>query len=346
MGSELFWFLDLFVIGILLVSVYRGAKRGAVAVLISAVSAIVAFITASVLCGPVSNGIYDSFVREKVEDYTAERLGSTFDAEMISGLSDVDMMKTKVNGVYLSDLTIDYDERGAAMLDLSAADMSETGIEGADLSGFGISGERDWSYVKAGHIDISAADVKRYGMGNVVLARFLASNLTSGDAFRAFRDVGNKLGETASPSLRSLGSDLSDGSRDALYSFIVSIVTTAGGKLGDRVMNDVITPTVMIPLRAITFCMIFALVMLILHIIAEVSKLINRIPIVAQVNGILGAVLGVLEAAVTILIVCILMRLLISVCGGQIVFINDTTIQRTFLFKYLYNIDVLKLLNL
>ncbi|MBO6301358.1 MAG: CvpA family protein [Ruminiclostridium sp.] len=346
MGSDLFWFLDLFVLGITLVTVYRGAKRGAVAVLIGAVAAIAAFVLASLLCGPISGTIYDSLVRNKVEEYTAQRLGSAFDAEVIHGLSDVDMMKTKVNGTYLSDMVIEYDERGTAIIDLSSADMTETGIDRADLSGFGIKSDRDWTAVKAGHINITQSDVRRYGIGNVILARFIASNLTSGEVFRAFADIGNKLGETASPSLKSLGSDLSDGSRDAVYSFVVSIVTVGSGTLGERVMDDVITPTVMVPLRAVVFCLIFALVMLILGIIANASKVINRIPIVSEVNGVLGAVLGILEAAVVILLICIIMRLLISICGGQLVFINDATIERTFVFKYLYRIDVLKLLNL
>ncbi|MBO6232007.1 MAG: CvpA family protein [Ruminiclostridium sp.] len=345
MGSDFFWFLDAVVIAAAAAMIFRGAKRGGVAVLISAAAAIVAFIAAFIGCTPISDKIYDSFIRSKVEEYMSERLGNAVDSEMISGLSQTDMMKTKLGDIYLSDLKIEYDDKNTAMIDLSSADLTETGIQNADLTGFGISRTFDWSLVKAGHITVTASEVKKYGIGNIVLSRIIASNMASADVFRAFSDVGNKLADTISPSLRDLGKDLADGSTDAVYTFVVSIITMAGGTVGERIMDDVITPTVMFPLKAVVFFLIFAIVVLILSLIANASKIINKIPIVSSVNGVVGAVLGLAEALITLMLICVVIRFVISVWGNSLVFINEQTISRTFLFRHLYAFDPLTLLG-
>ena len=346
MGSEFFWFLDAAVVAVAAALIFRGAKKGAVAVLIKAVSAIVAFIIAFIGCGIASEKIYDAFVRSRIEDYIEERLGDTINYELIAGLSDTDMSRAKLGDTYLSDIEINYDERGTALIDLSSVDLTETGITDADLKAFGIGSSFDYSLIKAGHLEVTEQEVKKYGIGNIVLSYIIASNITSGSVFRAFTDIGDKITETNSPSLSGLGNSLSSGSKDAIYSLVVSIITSAGGKMGDRIMNDIITPTVTVPLKAIVFCIIFTLVILILNIIANVSKLINKIPIVSSVNGIVGAVLGLAEAIVVIELICIIIRFVIALCGDSLVFLNEPAIQRTFIFRFFYATDPLKLLGI
>ncbi|MBQ9484019.1 MAG: CvpA family protein [Ruminiclostridium sp.] len=345
MGSEFFWFLDIAVLAIAAAVIFRAAKRGAVAVLISAVSAIVAFLIAFLCCTPVSEKIYDAFVRDKVETFMEERLGNAIDHEMISGLSKTDMMKTKIGDKYLSEIKIEYDERDTAMIDLSAADLTETGIDKADLTGFGIGSSFDWSLVKAGHISVTKSEVKKYGLGNIVLSHIIAKNISSRDLFKTFSDIGDRFAETFSPSLKGLGNDLSSGSSDAVYSFIVSMITMAGGTLGERIMDDIVSPMVMIPLKVIVFIIIFSLVSLILNLIANASKVINKIPIISSVNGIVGAVLGVAEAAIALIVICMLIRLVIAIWGNSLVFINETTIEKTLIFRHIYSFDPLTLIG-
>ncbi len=346
MGNDFFWFYDVFVVAVAAATLYNGAKKGAVSVLISAVSAVIAFVVAFTFTGVISDRLYDNLFRDRIEDYMEQRLGNVLNEEMISGLSQADMSKTKIGDAYLAEIVPEYDDRGNALLDLSKTDLTETGIDKADLRGFGIGKDFDWSLVKLGHISVSKTDVEKYGLGNIVLSYVIASNLTSGDVFHAFTDIGDKLSETVSPSLKTLGNDLSAGSRDAIYSITVSIITMANGTYGDRIMDDIVTPTVMFPLKAIVFCILFALVMLILALIANVSKLINKIPIVSSVNGVGGAVLGLLEGGVILLLVCIVIRLLIAVCGSSLVFLNEMTIDRTFIFRYIYSFDPLTFFGL
>ena len=346
MGSEFFWFFDIAVIGIIAANIYRGAKKGAVTVLISAAAAVAALIIAFAFCGVISEKVYDSFIRSHVEDYLSEKLGDSINNEMIRGLSGTDMSEAIINGTYLRDIEIKYDEKHHADLDMSAVDLTRTGVQYADLSGFGIDEYFDWSCVKLGHLDVTETDVKKYGLGNIVLARIISSNITSQTVTRAFSDIGDRLAETVSPSLKGLGNDLAAGSNDAVYSFVVSILTAADQTFGDRIMDDIITPTVMIPLKAIVFCLLFAIVAALLGIIANAAKIINKIPVVSSVNGVLGALLGLIEAIIIILLICVIVKLLAALCGDSLVFLNSNTIDRTFLFRYFYAFDPLSLIGM
>lgn len=346
MGNEFFWFLDILVIAVFAANIYHGAKKGAVAVLISSLSAIIAFVIAFAGSGIIAGELYNTRIREPLSDYMNERLGGALEHEIISGLSQADMSKAKIKDSYLAGITLDYDDKGTALIDLSTVDLSETGLENTDLTAFGIGEDFDYSQIKVGHISVTSSEVKNYGLGNIVLSHILASNLTSGSFFDALTDIGNKFSETFSIGLRDMGSDLSAGSREAVYKVVVSIITVANESYGDRIMNDIITPMVLTPLKIILFLLIFTVVVVILNIIASASKVINRIPIVSSVNGVLGALLGLFEAIIALIVICMVMKFLISLCGEGLVFINHPTIDKTFIFRYIYAFDPLKLMGI
>ena len=344
MGSEFFWFLDVLVIAITAAFMFRGGRKGAVGVLISSVAAIVAFITAFSFSGIIAENIYDKYIRERIDADMSSKLGSVLDQEIIWGLSMVDMTKAKANEVYIGDIPLEFDDRDKAIIDLSVLDLSETGIENADLKAFGITPGQDSSLIKVGKVSVSRSELKNYGLENVVLAHVITSNPDTCKMFGVFEDVGSTLEDTFSLSLRGLGHDLAAGSRDAMYGLVITIITAAESTPAEAVMNGIITPVVMTPLKVVTFIVIFSVVLLLLNIIANVSKVINRIPIISSVNGFLGVLLGIIEAFIVLFVICTVMKLLISVCGDQLVFLNETTIEKTFIFKYLYSFDPLKLL--
>ena len=345
MGSEYFWFLDVLVIALAAAFIFHGARKGAVGVLISSLAAIIAFIAAFALSGPVSEGIYDKFIRGQVDAAVSENLGSSFDREIITGLSKVDMNKAKIRGTYLADIKPEYDSTGTAMLDLSEVDLTETGLENADLKAFGIGEDFDYSLVKVGNVTVKKSDADKYGLTNVVLARVITSAPGNCDIFDIFRKIGDSLGTTISPSLQRMGRSLSSGSRDAMYELIVTILSASGGTPKDMIVNNVVTPTVIVPLKVVVFILIFTVVSLLLNIIASLSKVINRIPIISSVNGVLGAVLGLVEGLIVLFIICAVIKFLIAVCGDGLVFLNMPTIEKTVVFRHLYSFDPLGLLG-
>ena len=343
MGSEFFWFLDLLTVAVLAVYLYRGGRKGAVGVLISAVASILAFIVAFVLTAPVSDNIYDRYIREKIEGYVDENLDRVLGNSLTDSLKKVDMSQALVKEVPLSEIKIEYDDTGRANIDLSGVDLTATGIEDADLSVFGIGEGFDYSSLRPGLVTVTKDEVERYGLGNIVLARVIADNLTSDDVEKALADIGDRMSGTFAAGLKDLGRDLTNGSRDAVYNVVASVITAANTDYGGQVMKSIVTPAVLPPLKIVVFLVIFAVISLILNLIANVTKLVNRIPVAGKANQIVGAVLGFAEGLIVLMIVCMVMQFLISVCGNSLVFINEPTVEKTYIFRFLYSIDPLKL---
>ena len=127
---------------------------------------------------------------------------------------------------------------------------------------------------------------------------------------------------------------------------MLTVISISNGSYGAGILNDIVSPMVLAPLKVVIFLVIFIVLTILLNIIANLSQVINKIPLISKANTSLGALLGLAEAAVTLLIICIVMRLLITMCGGSLVFINDATIDRTFIFKHLYSLDPLRLMNI
>lgn len=345
MGSQFFWFLDIIAVAVILIYVYRGARKGAVGVLISAVSVIVAFIAAYALSGVTSEKLYDVLIRDKIESTVDSNINSITGGEIINGLSDIDMSKALIKGTPLSELELEFDASGKTDIDLSSVDLTETGIQNADLTMFGIKSDFDYSDVKTGRVTVTKEDVSKYGINNVVLARIIAGNIASTKVDRAFSDIGDKMSGTFAKIFTDFGKQLSSGSSDAAYSVVVSVITAAGEDYGARIVDSIITPAVLPPLRIIVFLILFALIVAILSLIANLAQLVNRLPVAGKANVVLGALLGVVQGLIVLMIFCMVMKFLIWVCGGSLVFINEPTIQRTFIFRFIYAIDPLNILQ-
>lgn len=343
MGSEFFWFLDLMVLAVLAIFIYRGAKKGAVGVIISAVTAVAAFAAAFVLSGTVSENIYGSFIKEQISGYIDSNIQTAVGGEMIPGLSETDMSKALIKDTPLADIELSFDDNGKAKLDLSSVDLTDTGLQEADLSTFGINADFDYSNVRAGIITVTQDELEKYGLGNIVLARIIAANLASDKIESALAGLGDKMSGTFSSGLRSFGKDLATGSSDAVYTVVITMISAATADYGATIMDNIVTPMVLPPLKIIVFLLIFAAVALILTLIANVSKIINHIPVISSANGIIGAILGLVEAVIVLLIMCLVLKFLITVCADQLVFINSTTVEKTFIFRHIYALDPMSL---
>lgn len=344
MGSEFFWFYDVLLAAIIIAMVFKGSKKGAVAVLISAVSAIISFLLAFIFCGPVSDGIYGSFIEKPLKGYIDEQFENAVDIEIIKGLSDIDMNKAVIGGKYLSETKVSFEEKNSVIIDLSSVDLSGTGAKEADLSVFGIGEDFNYGEIKIGNITVTKEEYEKYGLGNIVLARALAANIESGSIFEAFEAVGEKISEVLPVGFGNFGEKVSEGRGDSVYSLVLSVIYSGSSGIGSGILSDVIDPIVLVPLKIIVFLVIFAVLMLILNIIAQAAKLINKIPVISSVNELLGAVLGFAEAVIVLMIICFVVRFIIS-ASDSLVFLNEQTIEKTFIFKHIYNLDPLKLLS-
>lgn len=339
MGTDFFWFYDILIAAILVGVTFKGFRKGGVAVIISTISIVASFILAYLGSAIISDIVYENLIEKPLTDYIDTTIDEALGDNPLTALSEIDMGKAVVGGKFLDTIEPEFDGSGTAVIDLSDIDLTETGIENVDLSLFGIDEEFDYSQVKIGSVEIKSDELENHDLNDVVFAHILASNARSGGIYSAFEDVGDKISEVMPIALGNFSEQLSSGGNEAMYEIILSITDATAESHASAILTDIIDPIVRVPIRIIIFVIIFAVVMLILSLIANASKIINHIPVISSVNEALGGLLGLIKAAIIVLLVCIGVQFLISVTNNELVFLNTYTVDRTILFKHIYNFD-------
>lgn len=96
----------------------------------------------------------------------------------------------------------------------------------------------------------------------------------------------------------SIGIDISEISRQ------VSAAGTSAGSLAQTVEANIVAPIVTAVCKAIIFVILLIILVILLKIAARLINQFFKLPVLKTLNGTLGAVLGVLKAAVGIVIIC------------------------------------------
>lgn len=345
MGTSFFWFYDIVLLAVIAGVTFRGMKKGGVAVIISTAAAIVAFIIASAGSSIVSEALYTSYIREPLTGYIDEKIDEALGDNIVADLEKVDMSKAVVGGKFLNTIELVPDSSGKITLDLSDIDLTETGMENADFSMFGVDENFDYSLVKVGNVEITEHELENNSIESIVLARVLTSNIKSGEIFTVFKDIGAKISEAAPMVFGDYSEEISDGNSDIIYNLVLSVTDFGYESRGEAVIAKIIDPLIISPLRIILFFVIFAIVVAILEAIANASKIINRIPVISSANELLGGILGLAKAVIIIFVISIGIQFLISVTDDSLVFINTFTIDKTIFFKYVYNFDLINFIE-
>lgn len=100
-------------------------------------------------------------------------------------------------------------------------------------------------------------------------------------------------------------------------------------------------PTVEV-LQIFIYFILFSVIMVVVAIISAVMQ--NRLFFNIQKSSdhALGALIGVIEAGAMLVILTLLVRLILLLCGGSFMFIDDDTVSESALFSFFYNhLDIL-----
>ncbi len=343
MGTEFFWFYDVILAGILIGMVFLGVKRGFVRMLLSLLSVLIAFLVALVASNFISTWVYDSFVKDSLKTSISDTINEALGDNVLTQLSGIDMEKATLGGETLTELNISPDDAGKVTIDLSKLDVSATGIDKVDLSAFGIPSGSDLSSLKLGTVQIFAVNVEKYGLGTMVLAEILSEKLMSSSVATAITDVVTKINESV-PMLNLDETTLGLMGNTLLTDIVVSLIKSSGDP-GQSVVDNIVKPVVLIPIRTIAFIIIFIVVSILLSLIIKATALINKIPLIGSLNELLGAVLGLAEGLIIVFIVVILVHLAVSVTDNTLIFLNEMTIDKSFAFSWVYDFKFLDFLN-
>lgn len=342
MGTQFFWAYDALIIAVVIAVAFHCWKKGAAATIVRFLAFVAALAAAVILSDAVANVVYSNAIREPLADYIDGRINISAGDNAVAQLNKIDMSKAYVNGKKISDLKVEIDTSGRATLDISGMDLSETGIAEVDLSMFGIdSATADFSAISVGLVQFTQTELDEYGTERLILAKMLTMNAREGQIYTVLCEISEKISEVMPLTLGNYADEVSAGKSDALYKLILGMVSVGTGNASDAVMSAVIDPIIKVPLRALIFVAIFAIIMIVVEIISNLLRVINKIPVLGTVNAFFGGILGVAEGLLICVLISICLQVLIALTNNSLIFINTLTIDKTFLFKYIYNFELI-----
>lgn len=340
MGQEFAFAFDIAVIVLLAVFAFVGLKKGFAKVVLGLAATVAAFAVAMLLSGPIASAIYKNTIEKNIEEQIdkVDGLGEI----SFGNIVELNFEKVKINGTPVGDVKLDYAGTRKAAVDLSRLDLSDTGLKTSDLAMLGISEDFDLSSLNAKTAELSMDDVEEYGLGKIAVAQYIAVNIAKQPVMKSFSDVAKNIGKYVPGFADNSAADSAG----------VSSIRAVALKMLDMkvsfksaVMNGIIEPNCVLLIRTIVFGIIFILVNLLLRILTSVAKLINKIPVIGKINAFLGLVMGLVEGLFTVFVVCVITRMIVSLCGPNSILFNQAAIDSTFLFKTFYNFDFLNFLK-
>jgi hypothetical protein len=346
MGTEFSWFYDLLIIIIVVGVTFRCFKRGFVSTIAGLITVIASFALALFLSSFLANMIYSNFIRTRAIDYIDKSLENIVNAEQLDMLPGLDLSQIIINEISqsgeiirstpLTEIPQTLDSAGKIDLNLSSVDISNTGIDRFNLSFLGITPE-ELDSVNAGKATITAAELAGNEFEPLVLAKLLTNTLRNSPEYNEITNTASIVGDF----VPQISGSFSGSAADAVTQLLVTIIESGNLGITTALVDNLIAPVIIIPLRTLIFFILFAIICLVASYFVRKLAIINRIPLVGGINSFFGGVAGLFKSAVIILLVCISLNILITITGNNIIFINTMTIEESFIFKYIYNFEFL-----
>lgn len=344
METQYAFIFDIITVALIVGMLFAGAKKGFASAVISAAAVIVAFACAMSFSSPITQSLYKAIVEQPLEEAVDKKLDEAMSAISLGGVSSLDYDEVLISGTKAGEIEPDYGGTGKAILDLSALDLSRTGIAQADLSALGVPADADFSAVSAKTAEFTRADIEKHGLGKMAFAHYVAVCAQGSDFLSPFAEFSQQVGDVLPVIFGNKAQSISNGSADAIRS-VVLVMLDSSANVKDAVIDGIIEPCFVMIMRNIVFVVIFIVVVVALGILASVMKFVNKLPVLGKFNITAGAILGAAEGAVAVFVVCLVVRMLVSLTGGNMMLLNEMTIDETYLFRLFYHLDFLNFLT-
>ena len=340
MGQEFAFVFDIIIIAAAVGMTFVGIKKGFARIVIEMLATVIALALAFFISEPIANGIYGQFIEKPLEQAVDEKIGG---AEQLVdfkpfGETDLAFDKIKISDVPVTEIVPDYEGTGDAVMDLTDVDFSESGIEKLNLTLFGVHNDVDFSSVNAKAANFSMTDIEKYGLGKLVTAHYLATCMVKSPVAETLGGIIDAVKNTLPMIFTDTGTE--SVSVSSVRTVVLAMIDTKSS-VKTALMDGIISPACIIIIRSIVVILLFIVFVAILGLTARVAGFINKIPVIGKINSLLGGVAGLCEAAVMIVMLCLVTRLISSMFGGDVILFNDTAINSTFLFKNIYYLDFL-----
>lgn len=132
---------------------------------------------------------------------------------------------------------------------------------------------------------------------------------------------------------------------DRLYR-TASILLQGDKSTAEYIEENFIRPVLIYILKMAIFFIVFFIVMFIVKLVSKTLENNNSsINIIGTTDRILGAILGLVEGCILLIIISVVLKLIIFSNVNTSEVLNDSIIQNTKIFKYIYNIDAIKFID-
>ncbi len=342
MGTEFFWFYDVILAAVLIGTLFLGVKRGFIRMALSLVAFIAAFLISFYGSDFLSVKVYEGFIEDDLEATISKTIDDTIGENIVTQLGKLDISKMTVGGKPIDSLDLTPDKAGNITLNLNDVDMSRTGLANIDLTVFGYDKTDRISDIDIGTVQIYQGDLQNNSIEDLLLAEVLSDKIFNSEAFSSINDVVNKINEVL-PMVGISEDVLSQADNSLLRNVIISI-RNANGNPGKAVIDNVIKPVLLIPIRTLIFILMFVIIMIVLNLIITLTSVVNKLPLIGKFNEVLGGVLGLVNGVVIMFLIVVVLHLVTAMTNNTLVFLNDMTINSSYAFSWIYNFDFLQIL--
>lgn len=223
---------------------------------------------------------------------------------------------------------------------LQNADVSTAVIERIKSETYGVSLSAD----KLAKVSTSAESMyKAINSGD--------SELFSSDKVREFitESVGDAVSEPMKSVLPSSAVDYMlntmKSSDEGLYSTLPSLLSKDKDS-AEYLEETFVKPVVVYIIKMAIFLILFFVVMVIVKVVSKHMEDNATTPIMSNsTDKVLGGIFGIVEALIILILAVVVIKWQVFVHVDTSPILNDSAIQSTKLFKYIYNVDTLKLLE-
>ncbi len=103
------------------------------------------------------------------------------------------------------------------------------------------------------------------------------------------------------------------------------------------IMNGIITPLCVAILQLIVFLVLFLVLFLVIRLLGKlIDKIFASLPLIKQVNGLLGGVLGFAEGVLVLFVLCFGLQLYMTLTGANSLLSMDQ-LEQTYLLEWAMN---------
>lgn len=342
MGQEFAIVFDVAIVAVVAIFFFAGWKNGFAKVILGMAAVVAAFACAMIFSKPIAETIYNNFIEQPLEEQVDSAIDEGLRSMRLDGIADIDFDKVEISGKPVTEITPNYAGTGKAVFDLSNVDFSKTGLNVDALKAVGQNDEIDLTSVNAKTVDFTMDDIEKYGLGKLVTAQAVAVQFLERDDFDGLNDIAELVGRYF-PIKSGVTSSDTIGVNAARLLALTMIETKDSIK--GAVIDGIIEPNCLIVIRTAAFILIFSVVTIVIGIIANLTKAINKIPVIGKANALAGALAGLCEGVIAVFVICLVIRFIVSQCGGNAILFNQTAIDSTLIFKRVYEVDFLNFLT-